>query len=480
MKLNRKLVLVLALVLSVAMATGGTLAYLTDRDSAANVFTMGNVKIKLNEEFEQGVKLLPGQEVTKKPTITNTGSEDAYVWLTVAYPKAFTGIEDEYSTEDVPSYCETWQLHGGRFNGENTMWTELESKKEDETEGRIVRTFLYNAPLAAGGSTDANPLFDQIGLCYHIDITPEGDMYHVVNGNAVSLNWNINTNGNPVVYVSAYAIQAQEFDSAEKAFNAYNTQWGDNGTEWASTTIEPDTAWYTNNPDAVSFEISTAAELFGFAKLVNEGTTNFNGKTINLTADINLLNQEWTPIGQTGNALKQFHGTFDGGEHTIKNLKISDATTSENHQYGTGLFGWLAYEGNYDAACIKNLTVDHATVDASHYAGVIVGYVEVGTVDNCKVTNSSVIDTHKDENRCGDKAGGAVGYVNPAYEAYVKGCTVADTKVAAARDAGQVVGCSTDAIRVINCTVSNVVVSATDGCTDTKSGQNINNSIIGR
>lgn len=49
MKLNRKWLLVIALVMSLAMATAGTLAYLTDSDAAANVMTLGSVKIEQHE-----------------------------------------------------------------------------------------------------------------------------------------------------------------------------------------------------------------------------------------------------------------------------------------------------------------------------------------------------------------------------------------------------------------------------------------------
>ena len=49
MKLNRSLLLVLALVLSLAMVTTGTLAYLTDTDTKVNVFTLGNVDISVEE-----------------------------------------------------------------------------------------------------------------------------------------------------------------------------------------------------------------------------------------------------------------------------------------------------------------------------------------------------------------------------------------------------------------------------------------------
>lgn len=474
MKLNRKLVLVLALVLSVAMATGGTLAYLTDRDSAANVFTMGNVKIKLNEEFEQGAKLLPGQIVDKGPTIRNTGSEDAYVWMTVAYPKAFAGIADEYSTEDEPSYCETWQLHGGWFSNENSNWTMLDPVV-NETEGRIVRTFLYNEPLTAGGSTDGSLLFDQIGLCYHIDITPEGDMYHVVNGNAVPLNWNINTDGNPVVYVSAYAIQADAIDSYthddEEAYMAayrlYNEQWGDNGTEWGSTTFEPDTAWYDDHVGASEYYIGSASELFGLVKLVNEDRVSFTGKTIKLTENIDLLNQEWTPIGQTHDNT-EFYGTFDGQNHTIKNLMIDDPDTTLHH--ATGLFGYMN-------GSVINLKIDGAEIKGHHNVGTISGYQQFGEISGCTVENVSITCSHATEDACGDKAGGIVGVLN--HLASISNSSVKDTTIEAGRDAGQVIGGKYSAATVgENVTADNVSVTRIDA--DKCSGANIENAIYGR
>lgn len=186
----------------------------------------------------------------------------------------------------------------------------------------------------------------------YVDITPDGDMYLVKNGETTSLDWNINTDGNPVIYVSAYAIQTQGFATVKEAYDAYHAQWGDKGTEWGSTTItvEPDTSWYDNNKDATEYNISTAAELFGLAKIVNSGeyaddfkndlsTFYFKGKTIKLTADIDLHDQPWTPIGQTGES--QFVGTFDGNGKTIKNLSITEDATivNSNEYYAVGLFG---------------------------------------------------------------------------------------------------------------------------------------------
>ena len=49
MKLNRKWLMVIALVMSLTMVTAGTLAYLTDQDADKNTMTLGKVEIVQNE-----------------------------------------------------------------------------------------------------------------------------------------------------------------------------------------------------------------------------------------------------------------------------------------------------------------------------------------------------------------------------------------------------------------------------------------------
>ena len=92
MKLNRKWLLAIALALSLTMAISGTLAYLTDRDTAENTFTMGNVDIEVEEVFpDEGAPIKPGETVNKDAKITNKGSSPAWVWMTVSVPE---GLKD--------------------------------------------------------------------------------------------------------------------------------------------------------------------------------------------------------------------------------------------------------------------------------------------------------------------------------------------------------------------------------------------------
>lgn len=148
-----------------------------------------------------------------------------------------------------------------------------------------------------------------------------------------------------------------------------------------------DTKWYTDHESGTSYTISTAAELAGLAKLVNEGT-DFSGKTITLDADIDLGGKEWTPIGTSG---KPFSGTFEGNEKTISNLIINQPVKSD-----VGLFG---YTTNGE---IKNFTLNNASVT---------GYLDVGAIAGTpytsKYTDINVTGTIKIEGF--SYVGGALG-----------------------------------------------------------------------
>lgn len=96
---------------------------------------------------------------------------------------------------------------------------------------------------------------------------------------------------------------------------------------WASSSGSYDISWYKKTQ--TEFQISTAKELAGMAYLVNNNYTSFEGKTIKLSADINLQGKLWTPIG-INNTL--FQGTFDGNGHSINNVSINDG--DKNYRCG--------------------------------------------------------------------------------------------------------------------------------------------------
>ena len=116
--------------------------------------------------------------------------------------------------------------------------------------------------------------------------------------------------------------------------------------------------------------ISDEAGLFWFAKQANAGN-NFAGKTVKLANNI-ALTKAWTPIGIYNDSKTHFKGTFDGQNHTVSGVEVT-----ENRTKGVGFFGKV-YTGT-----IKNLTVEGTiTTTNCDYVGGIVGH-GYATISNC-------------------------------------------------------------------------------------------------
>ena len=205
MKLNRKWLMVIALVLSMAMATGGTLAYLTDRDTAENTFTMGNVDIELIEDFpEKGAPIKPGETVNKDAKIENKGSNDAWVWMTVSV--------DEKLKDFV-----TLNWHTG--------FTPTASSPTFK-DGQAVWTVLVNDALSPNTSTDF--ILDSVTLSGTVDF--QDGKYVIVNKGSTADLEGLDVNKLNVT-VNGYAVQKEGFDSVENARKAYQQQWNDYSSE---------------------------------------------------------------------------------------------------------------------------------------------------------------------------------------------------------------------------------------------------------
>lgn len=95
-----------------------------------------------------------------------------------------------------------------------------------------------------------------------------------------------------------------------------------------------------------------------------------------LTKDIDLQNNEWTPLCIE----TPFTGTFDGDSHTISNLKVTKSRAS-----GVGLFSKMNGK-------LKNLNLDYVVVDGSGI-GTLSGGASNAVIENCKVSNVSIKST---------------------------------------------------------------------------------------
>lgn len=201
--MKKKLTAIFLCVALVAIAiVGASLAYFTDTKTAANTFTLGNVKIALDEADINGGEsrvtsnsytVMPGAECPKDPIVHNTGDNSAYIRgkVTVADWTAELAKYFDYQGELKDSLTLL-------VKSLNTGWT-VESASADAN-GNVTFVLKYADVLAKGASTPA--MFNTVTIPTAIK---NGDDFGTIT-------------------VVAEAIQSDSFNSWEKAFEAYDAQ----------------------------------------------------------------------------------------------------------------------------------------------------------------------------------------------------------------------------------------------------------------
>lgn len=229
---KRKIVLLaVALCMAAILGMGSTLAYLTDEETATNVFTVGKVDITLNEEFTQDSLLMPGTKeqnnVKKEISITNTGDQPAYVRLHFAIPTIL-----DSGDEDNPKFAAYNNMLHFNFGTDSMKegewnWHSTQMYNEDEVDGDVgypenegqwhmyhttVDDVEYNvyvatwmSPLAPGATTDL--AIRQVYLDQRLDNEDITNITEAI--------------GQIKILVAAEAVQSAGFDGEPyEAFNA--------------------------------------------------------------------------------------------------------------------------------------------------------------------------------------------------------------------------------------------------------------------
>ncbi len=248
--------LALAAVLAVVAVTGASLAYFSDKDTAKNTFTVGNVKIDLIQQektangladFTQEKTLLPGTQtdgnaLSKIVTVKNTGKNDAWVWVELLIPKYL--VSSEYPTNESKnalhwnSYgCFNVEYNAGNYwNGaitdgiinnqhavtnnemvavENGLWNDYKyvgTETVNNIEYVKIRTTMAKT-LPAGKIS--LPCLRQVYMDWRVTTNEDGTQFILPAGDPidVSASWE--------VLVNAYAIQANNFATVDDAIAAY-------------------------------------------------------------------------------------------------------------------------------------------------------------------------------------------------------------------------------------------------------------------
>lgn len=220
---SKALLLTLCAVLLVTASVLGTMAFLTSTASVENTFTVGSVKITLDEakvttdgKPVEGVarvagnsyKLMPGHTYTKDPTIhVDAASEDCFIRakVTLTNAKEWIAIATKYADNKVENII--------KGTDDNIWW--VSQPAVDETANTVTYTFVYKNESHT----------DELGK----RIWTSTDSKDLVLFNEIAIPGGLTNDelkgvGSSKITVVAEAIQADGFETEAAAWAAFDAQ----------------------------------------------------------------------------------------------------------------------------------------------------------------------------------------------------------------------------------------------------------------
>ena len=170
MKKNTVKIMTLAGILCLA-SVGGVSAYLTDYEKVSNEFTVGKVDIELKEpewKPEENKKIEPSKGIHKDPQITNTGTNDAFVYMEVSIPMANVEAAAENGERLGKKVQELFYFEA------KDNWMQLSVQN---TESRRTYTYAYTKILKPQETSEA--LFDTVKFLNLIEGQLDGQTFEI-------------------------------------------------------------------------------------------------------------------------------------------------------------------------------------------------------------------------------------------------------------------------------------------------------------
>ena len=195
--MKKKPIIAAIAVLAIVLIAGSSIAYFNSKDTADNVFTVGNVKIELTEDpWDPDEEHIISAKASfeKEPIVKNTGSNDAYVRLRVNVTD-YDLISEACGGIDLKSLFDGWDPDGN--------WEVV--SEEPQADGSKDYVFRYKNILHVGEETE--PLFNAVKFPNEVDMEKIMELPETFD-----------------ISIKAEAIQAQGFEDAEKAFEAFDEQ----------------------------------------------------------------------------------------------------------------------------------------------------------------------------------------------------------------------------------------------------------------
>lgn len=217
---KKAMLMTLCAIILVVATVFGTMAYLTSTDEVENTFTVGNVKITLDEAKvnpdgspvegaarvkANSYKLLPGHTYTKDPTIhVDAASEDCFIRakVTLTNAKEWIAIATKYADNKVENII--------KGTDDNIWW--VSQPVVDETANTVTYTFVYKNESHT----------DELGK----RIWTSTDSKDLVLFNKIEIPGDLTNDelkgvGASKITVVAEAIQADGFENADEAWAAF-------------------------------------------------------------------------------------------------------------------------------------------------------------------------------------------------------------------------------------------------------------------
>lgn len=213
------------MVATITASIVGTLAFLTSTDEVVNTFTIGKVKISLDEADvddygvaiagasrvkENSYCLIPGRTYVKDPTVTvKAGSEEAYVRMLVTINKLDV-LKEVFGDDFLPqNYVDgTW---------DSQSWVYESTTVSGNT---VVYEFRYYDKVRGTDTVDA------LGASADVVLPPLFEKFTLpgtVSGDELKL---LNEGEQLKITVNAHAIQSLGFGNADEAWDAFDEQVG--------------------------------------------------------------------------------------------------------------------------------------------------------------------------------------------------------------------------------------------------------------
>ena len=170
MKKNTVKIMALAGILCLA-SVGGVSAYLTDYEKVSNEFTVGKVDIELKEpewKPEENKKIEPSKVIHKDPQITNTGTNDAFVYMEVSIPMANVEAAAENGERLGKKVQELFYFEA------KDNWMQLSVQN---TESRRTYTYAYKKILKPQETSES--LFDTVKFLNLIEGQLDGQTFEI-------------------------------------------------------------------------------------------------------------------------------------------------------------------------------------------------------------------------------------------------------------------------------------------------------------